>query len=99
MVSQDMGKPAGIAPLQRVQNSFMLLDGKRPMFRRHRCDELCPPYPRYDRFIETGQHGIIGYANDSLVNQPVAAIVRDQILRATIWRTIARMMPRSQLKP
>ena len=28
---QDMGEPAAIAPLQRVQDSFVLLDGKRPM--------------------------------------------------------------------
>jgi hypothetical protein len=36
--AQDMGEPAGIAPLQRVQDSFVLLYGKHSMLRRHRCD-------------------------------------------------------------
>jgi hypothetical protein len=79
---QDMGEPAAIAPLQRVQDSLVLLDRKCPMLCRHRGDEPSPPYPRGDRFIEAGEHRVVGSANDGLVDQAVAAIIRQQILRA-----------------
>ena len=85
MCSQNMGKPAGVAPLQRVQDCFVFLDRKRPMPGGHRRDEpRAPNAPRY-RFIKSGEHGVVCRANDALMDQSIATVVRLQVARAIVF--------------
>src|ERR1700738_5170855 len=79
MVPQNMGKSAGVASLQRVQDSFVLLNRKRPMLGRHRCDEARPSYARRYRFIKSGEYRVIGGANNALMDKSIATIIRQQI--------------------
>src|SRR5258707_12074435 len=66
---QNVGESATIASLQRVQNAVVLLDRKRPMLGRHRGDEARSPDARRDRFIKSGEHRVIGGANDALTGK------------------------------
>jgi hypothetical protein len=45
---KNVRQSAGVTPLQRVQNSFVLLHRKRPMLGRHRGDEARAPDPCRD---------------------------------------------------
>src|SRR5688572_26356236 len=85
MCSQDMGKSAGVAPLQRVQDCFVFLDRKRPMPGGHRRDEPRAPNARRYRFIKSGEYGVVSRANDALMDQSIATIVREQIARAIVF--------------
>src|ERR1700733_1002773 len=82
--SQNMRKSARITSLQRVQDSLVLLNRKSPVFGGHRRDEPRPAYPRRYRFVKSGEYGVIGGANDALVDQPVAAIIRQQVAGAIV---------------
>src|ERR1700738_228756 len=79
---QNMRKPAGVTSLQRGQDSFVLLNRKRPVFRGHRCDEPRPAYPRRYRFVKSGEHRVVGGANDALMDKTVATIIRQQVAGA-----------------
>jgi hypothetical protein len=68
MCPQDMCKPTGVAPLQRVQDSFVFLDRKRPMLGGHGCDEPRTANTRRYRFIKPGKYCVVSGANDGFMN-------------------------------
>jgi hypothetical protein len=70
---KNVRQSAGVTPLQRVQNSFVLLHRKRPMFGRHRGDEARAPDPCRDRFIKSGEHRVIGGSNDAFMDKAIPA--------------------------
>ena len=80
---QDVCKPAGVAPLQRVQYPFVFLNCQCPMLTGHRRDETRTSNTRCDHLYMPASTALSA-ARDAFMDQPIAAIVRQQIARAIV---------------